>query len=305
MEIKQLRYFRQVYESGSFSKASEELGITQQGLSLSIEKLENEIGVIFFLRGKKGVEPTEIAAHFKKDISGLIDSIDSLTTQIQAAGREVNGIVKIALTPGVVTYFVPRLVSEFHELHPHIDLKISEMSDATCETSVASGECDIACLMGPVKTKGLDWAWLFEDTVRVMMKRENPLASRETLRFADLKGERFIMPPTDFRWHQIILDRCAGRGYTPKISYVSGDLSLTYSMIIEGDNISFVNSNVVSTVRPDETETVMLAPEEGLSFRIGLIWKKGGNVGYATKILIDYIREVSIDISNSLDRGIS
>ena|GEM_PF-2611411 len=297
MEIKQLKYFKQVYESGSFSKAAERLGITQQGLSLSIEKLENELGVVLFLRGKKGVSPTQIASHFKGDADRLINAADEFKNRIQEAGREINGIVKLALMPAVVYYFVPRLLSEFHELYPHVDLQISEMADAVCEASVFSGTSDAACLIGPVKSRDLEWTPLFEDAVSVMMHKDNPLASRESLTFADLAKEQFIMPPTESRWHQLIVDLCRKSGFEPNIAYISGDLALTYNMIQKGGAVTFVNNDIISTFRPGEQAFVALASDGKLTFKVGLIRNKSHESGGAEEVLNGYLRDVSAEFA--------
>ena len=297
MEIKQLKYFKQIYESGSFSKAAEKLGITQQGLSLSIEKLEGELGAALFIRGKKGVSPTPIAAQFKEDVDRLVAAADALKIRVQEAGREINGIVKLSLTNGVISYFVPRLLSEFHELYPHIELRIKEMTDAVCETSIVSGASDLACLVGPVKSKELEWTPLFEDDVSVMMHKNNPLASRETVTFADLAKEQFILPPVEFRWHQTILDLCRKAGYKPDIAYLSNDLTLTYNMIQGGGVITFVNNDIVSTFKPARQALVALASDGKLSFKVGLIRHKSHESGYAEEALIGYLRELSVGIA--------
>ena len=297
MEIKQLKYFKQIYEAGSFSKAAEKLGITQQGLSLSIEKLENELGVVLFLRGKKGVSPTQIAAHFKGDVDRLVEAADEFKIRVQEAGRGINGIVKLSLTRGVVSYFVPRLLSDFHDLYPNIDLRITEMTDAVCETATASGVSDVACLLGPVKSKEFDWTLLFEDAVSVMMHKDNPLASRASLTFADLAKEQFILPPVEYRWHQTIVDLCRKAGYEPNVAYISDDLTLTYNMIQGGGVISFVNNDIVSTFRPGDQALVALSSNGKLSFKVGLIRHKSHESGYAEEALIGFLREISAELA--------
>jgi DNA-binding transcriptional LysR family regulator len=297
MEFKQLLYFKHVFEAGSFSKASKELDITQQGLSLSIDKLENEFGVIFFIRSKNGVEPTEIATSFKKDIDQLLDSFETLKMKILEMGREVHGIVKIALTPGSVPYVVPKLRSEFYSLYPHIELDIMEMTDSDCEKAILSGMVDIACAMGPSNTKNIEWVPLFKDEVKVILNKENPLASREMLTFADLKDEHFIMPPEGYRWNQAIREFCNAAGYRPSVSYITGDLSLTFNIIREGDGIAFIHNDISSTFRLDENVQIPLAPDIGFFFQLGLIRIRNKKPGYATELLFDFLHSANNAIS--------
>ncbi|MDR3304470.1 MAG: LysR family transcriptional regulator [Clostridiales Family XIII bacterium] len=293
MELKQLWYFKHVYETGSFSRAANTLSITQQGLSLSIDKLEKELGVIFFLRSKAGVEPTEIAKAFKEDVDIILKNTTELKANIQAAGRQVNGIVKIGLTPAATPFFVPRLLTEFGERYPYIKLDIKEMTDLTSETAIKQNKIDLACVMDIVNSKNIEKVPLFEDEVMVVVRKDNPLAKREVLRFADLDKESFILPPDDFNWYSSIFDLCNKAGFQPKISYITSDIGLTYGIVSANNSIAFISKKFISSFREGETIAIPLSPKEGLSFRISLIKKKGKTGHYAAEILFDYIRDIS------------
>jgi DNA-binding transcriptional LysR family regulator len=299
MELKQLLYFKHVFEAGSFSKASEELDITQQGLSLSIKKLENELGVIFFVRSKNGIEPTEIATVVKGNIDQLLNSFESLKVRILEMGREVNGVVKIALTPGSVPYIVPKLRSEFYDAYPHIELDIMELTDAECVKAILSGTADLACAMGPIEAKNVEWHPYFKDDVKVIINKDNPLATHDTLTFQDLKNEHFIMPPKGYRWNRLIREFCKEAGYQPTVSYTTGDLSLTFNMIRQGDGIAFMHNDVSAMFTFQQTENIQIpvAPEVGFSFSIGLIRVHNKKPGYAAELLFDFLHNTGSAIS--------
>jgi DNA-binding transcriptional LysR family regulator len=292
MELKQLWYFKHVYETGSFSRAASALSITQQGLSLSIGKLEKELGVIFFLRSKAGVTPTEIAKAFKDDVDMILKDTTELKTNIQTASRQVNRNVKIGLTPAATPFFVPRLLSEFVDRYPYIKLDINEMADQASELAIQQNKIDLACVMNVANAKNVDTVPLFEDEVMVIMRKDNPLAKRESLRFADLRNESFIMPPEDFNWSGMILDLCESAGFSPNISYVTSDIELTYGIVGASDCIAFISKKYIS-FRKDETVQIPLSADEGLLFRISLIKNKERTGHRAAEILFDYIRDIS------------
>ena len=76
MDIKTLRYFLQICEDGSFSKASKSLYISQQGLSKSISNLEKEIGVPLFNRTSSGNQLTEYGEYLKNKASTIVYQFD-------------------------------------------------------------------------------------------------------------------------------------------------------------------------------------------------------------------------------------
>jgi DNA-binding transcriptional LysR family regulator len=293
MEIRQLQYFKQVCEDRSLSKAAENLYITQQGLSHAIQTLEKEIGVSLFLRSKNGVVPTEAAANFLDEVGDVLDAFEALKTKMRMMAESANGKVKVSLTPGAMSYLVPKLVSEFHERYPKIELKIVENPDTLCESYTASGDVDMACTTGPVANEALEWFPLFTDDVVIMMRKDNPLAAREILDFKDLKNEKFILPPREFKWHDIIIDRCNEAGFEPNIFYEVGDLNVTYNIIKENCGIGFMHKNLAESFGVRETVIVPLAPDKKLYWHLGIVKRKSAKLSYAAQIVAGYISEIS------------
>jgi DNA-binding transcriptional LysR family regulator len=293
MEIRQLQYFKQVCKDKSLSKAAENLYITQQGLSHAILTLEKEIGVALFLRSKNGVVPTEAAANFLDEVSEVLDAFEALKKKMRTMAESADGKVRVSLTPGAMSYLVPKLVSEFHERYPKIELKIVENPDTLCEEYTANGEVDIACTTGPIANEALEWFPLFKDSVVIMMRKDNPLASREILDFEDLKNEKFILMPRAFKWHDIIIGRCKEAGYDPDIFYEVGDLNVTYNIIKENGGIGFMHQNLAESFGVRETTIVPLAADEKLYWHLGLVKKRRTKLSYAAQIVAGYISEIS------------
>jgi DNA-binding transcriptional LysR family regulator len=293
MEIRQLQYFKQVCEDRSLSKAAENLYITQQGLSHAIQTLEKEIGAALFLRSKNGVVPTEAAANFLEEVCDVLNAFEALKKRMRAMAESANGKVKVSLTPGAMSYLVPKLVSEFHERYPKIELKIVENPDTLCEECAVSGAVDIACTTGPIDNEALEWFPLFKDSVVIMMRKDNPLSSREILDFEDLKDEKFILPPKAFKWHDIIIHRCKEAGFDADIFYEVGDLNVTYNIIKENGGIGFMHKNLAESFGVRETVIVPLAPDKKLSWHLGLVKRKGVNLSYAAQVVAGYISEIS------------
>jgi DNA-binding transcriptional LysR family regulator len=296
MEIRQLQYFKQVCADRSLSKAAENLFITQQGLSHSIGKLERELGVTLFLRTQYGVIPTEAALSFKDDVNELLDSFSLLKAKMQMTAREAKGRLRLGLTQGATTRFVPWLVGEFAERYPNIELMITEAPDGVIEEHILADACELACTHMPADTEQIEWFPLLQDEVVVMMRRDNPLSMRSCIRIADLKDEKFIMLPPEFKWHGEILELCAKSGYTPRIAYTTWDINITFNLIREVGGIGFLHRDLGQSFRTDDIALVPVHPEEGIHWELGIARKKGRKQGYACEILLDYIQEIAAEI---------
>jgi DNA-binding transcriptional LysR family regulator len=295
MEIRHLQYFKQVCEDRNLSKAAKNLFITQQGLSHAIQTLERELGVSLFLRNKNGVTPTAAAVCLLGEAEGVLTRFDALKEKMSAMSKAASGEVTLSLTVGAMSYFAPKLIGEFHGRHPRIELRLVENPDMLCDESVLNGKADIACTTGPVDGEMIEWLPLFSDSVMVMMREDNPLAARDTLGFGDLKSEDFILPPAEFKWHNIIIDRCRDAGFEPNISYSIGDLHAVFRIITENGGVGFVHNNLAETLREREIALIPLLPDDKLYWRLGLAKKRGSKLSGAAQLVAGYISEISVD----------
>ena len=301
MEIRHLQYFKQVCEDKSFSKAAENLFITQQGISRAIQTLEKDLGITFFVRGKNGVTLTEMGVNVVPDVENLLDSFNKFQEKMQSLSQAASGIVKISLTLGAMSYLVPRLLEEFDTKYPNIELQLAEKPDTLCEELVSNGKVDIACTTGPIENELLEWIPLFQDSVMVMMRRDNPLSQKEYLVFEDLKSEKFVLPSKEFKWHNIIIERCNEVGFNPNISYSIGDLSVTFNIIKQNGGVGFLNKNLSASFDDKENTFVLLLPDKKLKWHMGLLKKKGVSVTYATQAVINYIVDIAREQTTFLD----
>jgi DNA-binding transcriptional LysR family regulator len=295
VEIRQLQYFRQVCLDRSLSKAAENLFITQQGLSHSIGKLERELGVLLFLRTKNGVIPTEAALSFKLDVEDLLLSYETLQTKMYASAREAKGTLHLALTPGATTHFVPWLIGEFAELYPDIELRIAEAPDGLIEERILSDAYELACTHAPINREQLEWFSLMKDEVVVMMRKDNPLAQNSFVRIPDLKNEKFIMLPPEFRWHDEIIKLCHESNYDPQITYMTWDINITFNIIRDVGGIGFLHRDLGQSFRTDKIALVPIHPNEGIRWELGLMRRKGRKQNYACEVLFDYIQKVAAE----------
>ncbi|MDR1816482.1 MAG: LysR family transcriptional regulator [Clostridiales Family XIII bacterium] len=298
MEIRQLQHFRQVCLDRNLSRAAENLYITQQGLSHSIGKLERELGVTLFLRTKNGVVPTEAALSFREDVDAFLLSFDALKQKMQKVAGEAKGSLRLAMTPGATTRFVPWLVGAFSERYPGIDLTILESPDGVIEDQIIQDVCDLGCSHEPRDKEQIEWFPLFRDDVVVMMRRDNPLALRGAVRFADLSTEKFIMLPPEFRWHDEILGLCRAAGFEPHVAYTTWDINITFNLIREVGGIGFLHRDLGQSFRKDEIALVPLHEDEGVRWELGLLRKRGRRQNFACDVLFEYIREIVSEMTD-------
>ncbi len=149
MDLKQLKTFIAVAESGSLSRASDRLHIVQPALSRHIKLLEQEVGVSLFSRHVRGMELTEEGKIFFDRVSGLVRQIEVSVHDLQSMHAEVKGSVVLGMTPSINTILAVRLLKRAFDEVPGITIRTIEGSSSHLLDWLHRGDVDIALLYQP------------------------------------------------------------------------------------------------------------------------------------------------------------
>jgi DNA-binding transcriptional LysR family regulator len=126
------RFFLATSDAGSFTKAAEDLGVTQPTLSRRIEHLEQQLGVRLFVRTKKGVALTPEGKSILQAAREVERRILEIQRSMMGSNKSLKGTVRISMTDGLATYWMTPAVPAFHEHYPEI------LIDFSCSTEPAN-----------------------------------------------------------------------------------------------------------------------------------------------------------------------
>lgn len=232
MDIKSLKYFIKLYEKKNFTKAAEELYITQQALSSMIIKLEDDLGKPLFIRKARGVNPTKLANYIYPKAVKIVDEFDDFVRDIHSKANNSESTIKVGFAPGTLQVMGIKELVKFGKEYLDIEVKISEFSDVDCETNVLNGNLDLALTVKPKEQKRLNYIHLIKEDLIVLVNKDNPLANKSSIKFEDLKGQKFIFLADTFRMQKLLLDHFHKAGIKPDVYYKSShDLSVVYDLV--------------------------------------------------------------------------
>ncbi|MFF0343067.1 LysR substrate-binding domain-containing protein [Kribbella sp. NPDC004875] len=200
MELRTLRYFVAVAEELHFGRAATRLHMSQPPLSRAIQQLEADLGAALFRRSAGGVSLTPAGTALLVEARKLLTQADQVRTRVAAAAGAVSltiGILSDSTDPDI-----SRLAAEYRRRHPNVEIRIREadLTDPTC--GLRAGLVDIALTRGPFDRTGLRVQELRTDPVGAVLRADDPLATRDRLRLADLADRRWFQFPagTDPEW---------------------------------------------------------------------------------------------------------
>lgn len=191
MELDQLRHFLAVVQWESFSKAAEEIGLSQSALSRSILRLEEQIGRQLLDRQSRKVVPTDAGRILETRARELVGRIEDVQAELSDDGQ--HGTIRIGAIPTIAPYFLPAYLRKFQNELPEAKVIVQEETTSQLIRKVHDGEVDVAIAALPIDSKYLQIEELFEEELQLVVSIHDPLAKKQTLRWSDLEQRPFIL----------------------------------------------------------------------------------------------------------------
>ncbi len=146
MDLRQLKYFVQIVESGSLAKASRQLYVAQPALSQHIAKLESEVGKPLLIRTAKGVTPTENGAALHHHARFILRQLDQALSVARQEPGTVHGMVSVGLAATTVCAVGAPFMRRIRERFPGIVLNVVEGMSGHLAQMMRTGQLDLAIL---------------------------------------------------------------------------------------------------------------------------------------------------------------
>jgi len=196
MDMRQLRYFVQIVESGSLAKASRQLFIAQPALSQQMARLEDEIGKALLLRSSRGVSPTENGEALYHHAKFMLRQLDQAVSVARQETAVLSGRVTLGLAPTTVCQLGMPLLRHLRDKYPGVLLNIVEGLSGHLEHMTRVGQLDLTVLFSRNAAAELSCETLLEEDLFVILPAESTLvpAGRNSLTLREVAALPLIIP---------------------------------------------------------------------------------------------------------------
>ncbi|MCF3630029.1 LysR family transcriptional regulator [Thalassospiraceae bacterium LMO-SO8] len=192
--LRQLQVLTAVARHGSFTRAAQDLGMTQSAVSTSVRHLEAELGLPLFERDTRNVRPTEAGRDLAARVGGLLNDLANALENARGTAERRRGRVRIAAVPTAVTRLLPPCCAECRGRYPEIDLRIEEMAAEDVAAAVLDGRADLGVLNeGRQDLAMLAATPLGNDVFCLICPQGHPLARKRAPTWRDLDGQDMVM----------------------------------------------------------------------------------------------------------------
>ena len=195
MDLKQLRYFVAIIQSGSITRASQQLNVAQPALSLHIRNMEADLGVPLLFRTSQGVQPTEAGQILMRNAQLILAQFEQAQAEIKGSSAEPTGEVRMGLPSSIAHTLSVPLILAARERFPKITLRIAEAMSGYVLDWLRLGRVDLGLLYALVEDRGLRSISLMSEALVLFgPAREDALPEGQPASLAALADSPLILP---------------------------------------------------------------------------------------------------------------
>lgn len=197
MKLRQLRYFAQVAESGSFSQASRILHIAQPALSQHVRRLEEELGVPLLHRTARGVEVTEAGVRLQAHVQRIHEELAEIPDSVRGALSLPRGDVRFGMPGTVSEQLAVPLLQEARARYPDVRIRVVEAMSGYVLDWLRRGEVDLAMIYATADPSGLAYHLAMSEDICLFAHRDHAGAlgpHRDAVTLRDLSALPLIVP---------------------------------------------------------------------------------------------------------------
>ena len=246
MDITQLRYFQIIAETGSLTRAAEQLHISQPAMSAMLKKLEEELGVELFDRTPNRIHLNDVGEAALVHVNQILKSVDQMRADLLSLSKQAPALAIGFADLGVQGYSLPR----FALAHPEIQVSSAVCQPKDVKQALSERRYDALVSPGKVDLPGIRSVPFLTDRAYLSVPQDNGLIDREEIALADIPAQPLLLV-RDAGYFVRQMEHIL-RATNPGVRLMKNDLSVT-QYLIQTRNFLTTISNLSVKLRNDGT----------------------------------------------------
>lgn len=289
MDIKHMKYFVEVVNQQGMTNASKSLYIAQPTISKAIKDIEKELNMPLFDRSKRQLVLTDAGLVFYHKSKEILSLYKDLPKEINSLLGLETGHISIGLSAVMNMNKFIHILGEFHQQYPNVTYNLVENGGKMIEHQLINDEIDIGITTLPVDQSIFHSLPLYQEELKLVLNKEHHLAQYQQVKMSMLKDEDFILFNEDFYLNDKIIEAAKNAGYIPNTISKISQWNFIENLLNAHLGVSILPENIVSLLNSDFKNITLEDP--GMSWELGVIWKRDKYLSYATRQWIDFMKQ--------------
>lgn len=303
IDPRKLLYFASVIEHGSFKKAARVLGISQPALSMSMDRLEEDLNVQVLLRGPQGVMPTPLGDKLYCRAQLIRSEILLAEREMQNAMLGAGEAIRFGSLPSLASSIVPAALNQWREHYPNQSLQVMECPQIDLLTGILRREFDF--VIGYTECydleQGLKQRVLFRDRLCVIARPDHPLAQSASLTWDEIITFPWICP-TARRPHSVLEAALRIANLPPPARTTAcGSVSMQKSLLAGSDHLAMLPAHAVREELRDGRFINLPIEDPALHRNIAVFFREGFELDAASRDLVSFVQTIGLRMCRQTD----
>lgn len=230
IDIRQMRAFLAVAATGSFTRAADQLALSQPTLTVQIRNLEQALALRVFDRNTRSVALTRAGRELLPVLDRLVRELDSVVSESRAQASLGRGVVRLAVLPSIASGILPEVIARFRRTHPDILFVIRDAIAATVNAATRSEEVDLGITGGGLDLRDLEALLTTTDRMHAVFPCGHALDREGEMSLAELAAHPLILMDSATSVRQVVDQAFAAAGLRIEVAAEATYMSTAAAM---------------------------------------------------------------------------
>lgn len=288
MDLRRIRHFHVLADTLNFSRAAERLHIAQPALSVSIQKLESELGTRLFERTSTGVLLTASGRAALVEARRLLYHGEQMMRSARDAAQGTGGRLRIGFVGSAIYRLVPDLIPAFRLQYPGVELVLKESTSSRIVQMLAEEGLDVGIVRTPLVQAGsAALLTLQRDPFLLALPRAHPLAARSSVPLSLLAAEPFVMYSAADApgLHGAAMALCQSAGFVPQTAQEATQVPTVLALVESGLGVALVPAVMRGEREPNVAYRDLEGWQQAGETTLALAWQPGQETPAAQRFI--------------------
>ncbi|WII73645.1 hydrogen peroxide-inducible genes activator [Bdellovibrio sp. 22V] len=244
MTLTQLEYILAVADTGSFSQAARQCHVTQPTLSMQIQKLEEELGIVIFDRTKQPIKATSVGEEILHQARLVVRGSQHIREIVDDAKGSLKGELRIGIIPTLAPYLLPLFLKRMKDAYKNLHLTFEELQTETMVEKIRTHSLDLGIVVTPIDDLNIANHVLFYEPFWAYFAKGHALLDKKSVDEKDLSIDEVLLLNEGHCFREQSLSLCRNRKQVlssdKSFTFESGSLETLKKLVDQGENFTLL-----------------------------------------------------------------